>query len=202
MTAQYLVFLTVAGLVVLSPGPGVVMTLTNALRFGARAAFGGIFGIVLGAIIMAGVSATSLGLLLAASAEAFTVIRWLGAAYLLYLGLRMWRAPAFRLDTAVKPAVHTRFVEGLTVQLTNPQAMLFFLSIFPQFIDTHRPYVGQFILLVVTHCVLIVLIHGGYALLARQARRWLTSDHGALWVNRAGGTSFLLFGLALAVGRR
>ena len=84
----WLLFVTVAALTVASPGPGVVMTLSNALRFGLRGAFSGILGIACGALVVAALSATSLGLL-ATSATAFTAAKFAGAAYLLYLGIRL-----------------------------------------------------------------------------------------------------------------
>lgn len=90
----YPLFLMMATVTVLSPGPGVVMTLTNTLRYGLRRTFGGILGIAAGALFVAGLSATGLGILLSTSAAAFTAMKLLGAAYLLYLGIRLWRSPA------------------------------------------------------------------------------------------------------------
>lgn len=95
----YLLFLVVAALTVLSPGPGVVMTLSNALRFGLRGAWGGILGLACGAGVVAALSASSLGLLLASLALAFTVAKWIGALYLIHCayalgaqGARRWLA--------------------------------------------------------------------------------------------------------------
>jgi homoserine/homoserine lactone efflux protein len=200
----YAVFLFVATATVLSPGPGVVMTLTNSLRYGFRGTFGGILGISAGALAVATLSATGLGVLLAASALAFTVLKYVGAAYLVYLGVRLWRAPAIRFDPgAAHPASFgRRFLEGLSLQLTNPKAIFFFLSVFPQFIEPHRPLTGQFSLLVLTYSALVVVIHCGYALGAQRARRWLTSERGGRAVNRIGGAAFVFFGAALATARR
>ena len=200
----YPVFLLVAATTVLSPGPGVVMTLTNALRHGFRATFGGILGISTGALAVAALSATGLGLLLATSALAFTVLKYVGALYLIYLGIRLWHAPAVRFETrATAPAgMGRQFLEGLSLQLTNPKAIFFFLSVFPQFIDRSRGFGGQFALLVLTYSMLVIVIHFGYALAAQRARRWLTSERGGRAVNRAGGAAFVFFGAALATARR
>jgi len=200
----YPVFLLVAAATVLSPGPGVVMTLTNSLRHGFRGTFGGILGISTGALAVAALSATGLGVLLATSALAFTVLKYVGALYLMYLGIRLWNAPPVRFETraAAPVGMGRRFLEGLSLQLTNPKAIFFFLSVFPQFIDRSRDFGGQFALLVLTYSLLVIVIHCGYALTAQRAKRWLTSERGGRAVNRAGGAAFVFFGAALATARR
>ena len=200
----YLLFLLMAAATVASPGPGVVMTLTNALRYGLRGTFGGILGIAFGALVVAAISATSLGVLLATSAQAFTLLKLIGAAYLVYLGIRLWRAPPFDFSarTAHSASFARRFVEGLSLQLTNPKAVFFFLSIFPQFIDPARDYALQFATLVLTYSTLVVCIHCAYALFARRAKSWLTSPRGGRIVNRTAGVTFVGFGAALASASR
>ena len=200
----YSVFLIVASVTVLSPGPGVVMSLTNALRYGLRGTFGGILGIAVGALVVAAISATSLGVLLATSALAFTVLKLVGAAYLLYLGARLWRSPPFRFadQPAHASTFGRRFLEGLSLQLTNPKAIFFFLSVFPQFIDPAADYSIQFAALVVTYSGLVVVIHCAYALFAKRARQWLTSERGGGAVNRAASATFVVFGATLAMAHR
>lgn len=200
----YPVFLAVAAVAVASPGPGVVMTLTNSLRYGFRGALGSVFGIAAGVFVVAIVSATGLGVLLTASATAFTVLRLVGAAYLVWLGIRLWRAPAAALDAVPAAGIGfgRRFREGLWLQVTNPKAIVFFLSVFPQFIDGHRSFAPQFTLLATSYSLLVILIHGGYALFAGRIRGWLASRRGAVAVNRAGGATLVLFGAALATARR
>ncbi len=201
----YLLFLTVATLTVLSPGPGVLMTLTNALRYGLRGTIGGILGIAFGALLVAGISATTLGAVLAASALAFTVLKLAGAAYLIYLGARLWRSPSMHVQSAAQAhqaSFKRRFLEGLSLQLTNPKAIFFFLSVFPQFIEGEAGFVRQFALLVLTYAALVVVIHTGYALFAHQARAWLTSERGGRTVNRLGGATFMCFGVALTFARK
>lgn len=200
----YPLFLLMATATVLSPGPGVVMTLTNALRYGLRGTFGGILGISCGALLVAGISATSLGVLLAASALAFTVLKFIGAAYLIYLGIRLWRAPPFRFAEQASHAASfsKRFAEGLSLQLTNPKAIFFFLSVFPQFIDPAAQFATQFSVLVLTYSGLVVLIHCAYACFAQYAKNWLTSDKGGRTVNKAAAATFVFFGAALATAKR
>lgn len=200
----YSLFLLMAAATVLSPGPGVVMTLTNALRFGMRGTFGGILGIAFGALVVAAISATSLGVLLATSALAFTILKFIGAAYLIYLGLRLWRAPPFKFaeQSAHEASFRRRFLEGISLQLSNPKAIFFFLSVFPQFIDPGINYSVQFATLVLTYSSLVVVIHFAYAFFAKRAKSWLTSQRGGRTVNRTAGATFVFFGAALATAKQ
>ena len=198
---NYLLFTLIATVTILSPGPGVLLTLTNSIRYGFFGAIGGIVGIAFGTFIVAGLSATSVGVILATSAMAFTVMKYIGAAYLIYLGVKLWQSPVTKLDTSSKTVgnIKVQFIEGLTIQLTNPKAVFFFMSIFPQFVDFSSPqYVSQFFILVVTYSSLNLLIHFLYAYLARSARNWLSTEKGGRMVNRAGGGIFVLFGIGLA----
>lgn len=197
--ADYGVFLILATLTVLSPGPGVVLTLSNALRHGWRGALPGIVGIASGAFIVAGICASSLGLILAASATAFTFLKYVGALYLLYLGIKMWRTQRFIPElnaTSLRP--WRRFVEALSIQLLNPKAGFFFLAVFPQFIKPAGDYYSQFFLLVSSYSVLVLLVHSGYALTAQAARGWLSTSQGARVVGKLSGITFLGFGVLMA----
>ncbi|MFZ6657308.1 LysE family translocator [Undibacterium sp. TJN19] len=200
----YPLFLLMATATIFSPGPGVVMTLSNALRYGFRGTFGGILGVAFGALIVAGISATSVGVVLAASATAFAVLKYLGAAYLIFLGIKLWRAPAFQFTekTTHEASFKRRFLEGLSLQITNPKAIFFFLSIFPQFIDPDISYGMQFCVLVLTYSTLIMLIHSSYALFAGRAKNWLTSEKGGSRMNKIGAATFIFFACMLAGAKR
>jgi len=204
LVENYLLFLVVAIITVLSPGPGVILTLTNTIRFGISGAAGGIFGIAFGTFIVAGISATSLGVILATSTIAFSVMKYIGAAYLIYLGIKLWRSapPKMEINKTALKSRRLQFIEGLTLQLTNPKAVFFFLSVFPQFIDLTINNSNQFLFLVVTYSSLVVLIHFLYACLAKKARFWLTSEKGGRSVNRVGGSTFMCFGLGLAAASK
>ena len=200
----YLLFVVMAAVTVVSPGPGVLMTLSNALHYGWRETFAGILGIACGALVVAALSATSLGVLLAASSTAFMVMKYLGAAYLVYLGIRLWRAPAFSFKDRATGAgsARRRFGEGITLQLTNPKAIFFFLSVFPQFISPGTHYALQFARLVLTYAALVVVIHCIYAAFAQRARRYFTSERGGRIINRTAGSVFIVFGALLALSKQ
>lgn len=200
----YPLFLLMATATVLSPGPGVVMTLTNSLRYGMKGTIGGIVGISFGALVVATISATSLGILLATSAVAFTAMKFIGAAYLVYLGIKLWKAPAFHFNEKMphEASFLKRFVEGISLQLTNPKAIFFFLSVFPQFIEASASYSMQFSVLVLTYSFLVIVIHCFYAFFAQRAKGWLTSENGGRVINKAGAVTFVFFGAALATAKR
>ena len=97
---NYHLYLLIALITVASPGPGVILTLSNAIRYGVRSALSGMLGIASGIFMKSVLSATSLGILLASSALAFTILKYIGAAYLIYLGIKLWKAPAQTLQSA------------------------------------------------------------------------------------------------------
>ncbi|AJQ96056.1 LysE family translocator [Gynuella sunshinyii] len=200
----YIIFLLIALITVLSPGPGVLLTLTNALRFGVSGAIAGILGIAVSTFIVAGIAATGLAVVLATSSLAFMVIKYIGAAYLIFLGIKLWRSPAIQPDTsAVRyKSISAGFIEGFTLQLTNPKAVFFFISVFPQFVDRESAFLGQFLLLVTTYSSLVVIVHICYAFLAKAARTWFSTASNSRIVNRLGGSVFVAFGFGLASASR
>jgi threonine/homoserine/homoserine lactone efflux protein len=203
---SYAVFFVLAAATVASPGPGVLLTLTNAMQFGMTRALFGIVGIAFGAITMATISASSIGLIVASSAAAFTALKYLGAMYLVYLGWKVWFSAAARQQIGpqvFKPGSNTKMYltswwEGTSLQFTNPKSLLFFMSILPQFIDGSDRYVNQVAVLIVTYSLLVIAIHCGYGLAARQARQLFSSPRALVIVRRASGACFMAFGLTLA----
>ncbi|MBX7150343.1 LysE family translocator [bacterium] len=197
---NYPVFLLVAATAVFNPGPGVTLTLTNSLRYGLRHTLGGIAGIAFGGLIMAIVSATGLGLLMATSQHALSVLKLTGSAYLIFLGIKMWRKSPDANDEneVLRTGIQKRFAEAFWLQLSNPNAILFFISAFPQFIDPASPYIFQFSILSFTYCLMVLIIHTIYALTARTAKKWLSSPIASHRINQAGGIVLIVFGLILA----
>lgn len=192
-------FLTLAGLTILSPGPSTLKSLTNALNHGLGAALIGMLGLTCGVLGVAILSATSLGVLIATSPTAFQWVRYGGVLYLAWLGVKLWRSIPRPLGEVPPTARRHLFLEGVMLQFTNPNALIFFLSILPQFIDHQRAYLPQFVLLVSSFCLLMMGVHGGYILSARKARRWLQGG-GGRWINRISALAFLLLALVLLRG--
>src|SRR5690606_9222789 len=137
----------------------------------------------------------------ATSSVAFTVLKYIGAAYLIYLGIKLWRSKPADLHAAStsRRGGKLQFLEGVTLQLTNPKAVFFFLAVFPQFISYSDNFIAQFSLLVMTYSICVVAIHFLYAYMARHAQQWLSTDKGRRIVNRCGGGTFVCFGVGLAM---
>lgn len=210
---QYLLYLLIVTITIASPGPGVILTLSNAIRYGTKPALAGVLGISLGILIIAVISATSVGVLLSTSAIAFTVLKYIGATYLIYLGVKLWGSPALKLEGATENNAESaaspqtqgyifRFKEGLLVSALNPKPIFFFMSLFPQFINHQQSYLLQFTYLTLTFCTMIVVIHSIYILGANSIKGWLLSPKGSKTVNRVGGSIFVLFGFGLAASQR
>jgi len=201
--------LLIAVITIASPGPGVILTLSNSIQYGVKSILAGVFGISLGVLVIAIVSATSLGVLLSTSAIAFTILKYIGAAYLIYLGIKLWRSPAIKLEKGTEnsflskdPRYRYRFKEGFFVSLLNPKAIFFFMSLFPQFINHEQSYLLQFSYLTLTFCSMIIVVHTIYTLGANSLKGWLLSSKGSKAVNRVGGSVFVLFGFGLATSQR
>jgi homoserine/homoserine lactone efflux protein len=194
-------YVMMSAVIVASPGPGVVMTLTNALRYGVKNAFPGILGLAAGMVFIAGISSTGLGVLLVTSPVAFTILKYIGAAYLIYLGVRSWIAAPFQfVQVQTHEANFTnRFWESFTLQFTNPKALFFCLGVFPQFFDAEGNFFLQFVILAATYVLLIIAIHLTYASTAARARMWLSSPRSGRILNALTGTMFVLFGVLLAM---
>lgn len=209
---QYFVYLVIVAVTVASPGPGVILTLSNAIRYGVKSALSGVLGIALGIFIIAMLSASSVGLLLASSAVAFSILKYIGAAYLIYLGIKLWRSPAISFikeegdgDNDKEEKKHEyglRFKEGFLITLLNPKPIFFFMSLFPQFISHQQSYYFQFMILTLTFCSMILIVHSVYAFLANSIKVWLSSPKGSKAVNRVGGSVFVLFGFGLATTQK
>jgi threonine/homoserine/homoserine lactone efflux protein len=150
-------------------------------------------------------SMLGLGALLATSAAIFTVLKWIGAAYLIYLGIKLWRAPVAAnggsaADEPVKAERPVRiFLHAYLVTALNPKSIIFFVAFLPQFIDTTRPVVTQLVIFEATFLVLATANATLYALMAAMARHQIRKPSVQTVVNRTGGTLMIGAGL-LALG--
>ncbi len=199
-TSLYLMFLVTSFFAVATPGPGVLMSLTGVIRYGFKIGFWTILGVASGTVIMAIISSTGLGIVIATSPELYSLIKTLGACYMGYLGIRLYRAKPFSFSLADKekaqPMTLTQrgflWVQGVMLQMTNPMLIMFFISLFPQFIDAKLPFLPQMIALSLTHFTLVTIVHCLYGLVATSFRGLLHNDRAAIWVNRVSGTFFLV----------
>lgn len=191
-----------------TPGPAVLLALRNGATRGFRAGLFSTLGNQLGLVLLAGASILGLGVILHTSAWLFTLVKWVGAAYLVYLGTRMLLARGgMALDSTdgvdTPSASDAQMLRlGLWVSLTNPKAILFFGALFPQFVQTDQALLPQFATLVSLSICASVSCLLTYVWLASRARHWLQRPRATLWINRVAGSVFIGFGLVLAGWRK
>ena len=199
----YLSYVLACFVVLAIPGPTILLVVSYALSQGRRAALSTVIGVGLGDAIAVTVSLAGLGAIMATSATAFTIVKWVGAAYLTYLGVRMWRTtPRLSLTdqpeiSARKMALHTTIVTAL-----NPKGIAFFIAFLPHFINPAAPATSQMLILGSTFVVLGVINAAVYALFASHLRARITQPATLKWANRMGGTMLLGAGVMTAVLRR
>ena len=207
---QLLVFIAAGWLLNLTPGPDVLYIVSNALRSGARAGLVAGLGITVGCFVHVFAAAVGVGALLSASATAFTVLKWAGAAYLLLMGVRMLFSRAGGGNGAaiaaaqsappVAASLRSVFLGGFWTNVLNPKVALFFLAFVPQFIAPGTDNKAlAFVLLGVLFNVNAIPVNAGWALAAAwMARRAGAIQRGMHWLDRVAGAMFIGFGLKLA----
>lgn len=196
----WLGFLATTLVVALSPGPGAVLSMSVGLRHGYWHALRGILGLQTALVLQMALVFAGLGALLAASESAFMFLKLAGAAYLVWLGIQKWRAPAAPDGDASleAPAPRSLYRQGILVNLGNPKAIVFIAALVPQFIEASAPRLVQFVVMVATMCSVDILVMSGYALLASRFRRAAGSARAVRMQNRVFGGLFVSAGLFLA----
>jgi len=184
----YLAFVAACIGLALLPGPIVTLLIANGLRHGTRAALVNIAGVQAGMVIVVGVLAVGLTSLMATMGYWFDWVRFAGAAYLIWLGIKLVRSPVEGIkDDAPPPPRGGFFLQGFLVALSNPKLLLFFGAFIPQFMDMNKDHLSQVILLGVTFMVLAGLTDGIYALLAGRVRTIFSARRTRLMSRISGG---------------
>jgi threonine/homoserine/homoserine lactone efflux protein len=197
-------FVVASGVLAVTPGPGVVYIVTRCLAQGRRSGLASVAGVAVGNLGNAAGASLGLAALFAVSSLAFTVVRWAGAAYLVWLGVQALRAPAAHAAAAAMPAPQARvFRDGVIVSLLNPKTTLFFAAFLPQFIQPGAPVVVQSLLLGTLFVLIAAASDTAYALLAGAVAPALArGGRGGGW-QRAGrwaaGAAYIGLGLLTAL---
>lgn len=199
----WLAFLMACWVISLSPGAGAVASMASGLQFGFRHGYWNAIGLQLALLLQIAIVAAGVGALLATSEVAFNLIKGFGVAYLLYLGLRQWRAaPTGMAEADLPQPSGSRWAlvfSGFLVNASNPKAIIFILAVLPQFLDPQQPQWPQYLLMAITMIAVDLLVMAGYTGLAARVLRVLRSAEQQRLLNRVFGTLFMLAAVLLAL---
>ena len=197
--ATWFAFLFASIVLLLIPGPTVLLVVSYSLTQGRKIALATAAGVALGDFTAMTLSLAGLGALLAASATLFTVLKWIGAVYLVYLGVRLWRAkPVLASVDAPERSPRSIILHAFTVTALNPKSIAFFIAFVPQFVDHDAALVPQLVLMEATFVTLAAVNAVVYALAADQLRQRIRRPGLLRWLNRAGATCLVGMGAATA----
>lgn len=197
----FLAFVLASAVLIALPGPTILFLVACTLQRGWRVAASAMLGVIPGIVVSIVLSAIGLGAVLATSATLFTVVKWLGALYLVYLGITQWRR-GVRIDADQAPrvdALSARLLwQGFLVATLNPKLVIFLAAFMPQFIDPGAPAGPQLVALSATFVALMFPICGAYIGLAALLRRGLSGDRALGWLNRVAGATMIGAGVLAA----
>ena len=198
----YFAFVAATALLMLIPGPNVALIVANSVARGTRVGLLTVLGTSCAMVPQLVLTLLGMSTVLGVLANWFDWLRWIGVAYLVYLGVRQWRAQPVDITaiSAEQQPARLVFVRGFLVSLTNPKTLLFYSAFFPQFVDPERDPSAQFLVLSATFLALALLLDGTWAVLAGRARPFLVMR--ARLRNRVSGALLIGAGLGLALARR
>lgn len=199
----YLAFVVATTIMIALPGPSVLLTVAHSISFGWRHALSTVAGATIGIAVQLIVAAIGLTSLLTVVAEAFEWLRWAGAAYLVYLGIKQWRSASEPLGFNTSSVSKTNLlVQGLLITVPNPKSLIFIAAFLPQFIDAAHPLGLQFAFIVPTFLVITFTVTSVWALVAGNVRGFLRSQQAVKSAFRAAGGLMIMAGVGLALARR
>jgi len=204
--STWLAFFAASWAISISPGPGAIASMSAGLNHGFRYGYVTIFGLILGIWTQLLIVGVGLGALIAASATAFTVVKWLGVAYLVWLGIAQWRAPARPMvalsDTGVVVSQRSLILKAWMINVVNPKGTVFLLAVVPQFINLSQPLLAQYLIIGATLAFTDMVVMAGYTALASRVLGALKEPSHIRAMNRTFGSLFVLAGSLLAFFKR
>ncbi len=202
----WLAFVAASTALLLIPGPTVILVLSYAISQGRRVALATVAGVALGDLIAMSASLAGLGALVLTSALLFSVLKWIGAAYLVYLGLKLFRSAGGAHLGEVADVAPTKagqvFGHAAAVTALNPKSIVFFIAFVPQFIKVEAALLPQFVVLISTFVGLAAINALAYAVLADKLRRKIARPSVMAWISRLGGGALVAMGVLTATARR
>ncbi|MDO9196564.1 LysE family transporter [Rhodoferax sp.] len=204
--STWLAFFAASWAISISPGAGAIAAMSAGLNHGFRRGYFTTFGLILGIWTQVIVVAVGLGALVAASGTAFLVVKWLGVAYLIWLGIAQWRAPPTPMvANADRGTVVTRrsmILRAWMINAVNPKGTVFLLAVVPQFINLSQPLLPQYLIITATLTFTDLVVMAGYTVLASRVLGALKSPDHIRAMNRIFGGLFVLAGSLLAMFKR
>lgn len=202
----WLAFVGASLAISVSPGAGAIQSMATGLRHGVRRGYWSIAGLQIGLMLQLALVAVGLGAIVAKSVVLFTVIKWIGVGYLVYLAVRQWRAVpkdlSEELDSPVDRSRWALLARGFLVNMTNPKGLVFLLAVVPQFVVLTAPLLPQYLTIGVTMTVVDLLIMGLYAGMASRLLRWLRTPRQQIVLNRTFSGLFATAAVVLSLVRR
>ena len=199
-------FVTASTALLVIPGPTVLLVLSYAISQGKRLAIATVAGVALGDLVAMSASLAGLGALVLASATLFTVLKWVGAVYLVYLGIQLFRSAATaslgKIENFSPTSARKVFGHAAVVTALNPKSIVFFIAFVPQFITVDQPLMPQFLILVITFVGLAAINALAYALLADKLRSKIARPILLSWFSRVGGLALVSMGVATVLIKR
>ncbi|MCG6401005.1 homoserine/homoserine lactone efflux protein [Vibrio fluvialis] len=202
-THVWLAYVATAIVFSLAPGSGTVNSISNGLSYGTRKSLASIAGLQIGLAIHIMLVGAGIGALVAQSALAFTTIKWVGAVYLVWLGIQKWRDRSSLVADAATQTLSagTLLRKAVLINLTNPKSIVFLVALFPQFLDPARDQMTQLLVLGITTVTIDSFVMLGYTSLASQMGRFIRSDRIMRKINRVFGSMFMGCGALLAAAK-
>lgn len=200
----WLAFAAASFVVLVIPGPTILLVISYALTQGRRVAVATALGVALGDLIAVSASMAGLGAIMLTSAWAFTVLKWIGAAYLVFLGIKLLRSPPHLgdLSTPAQTPAKQIFGHAALVTALNPKGIIFIIAFVPQFLSPELPVMGQFVTMAITFVGFGAINALAYALLADQLRIRIRRPSVLTWMNRIGGSALIAMGALTATMQR
>jgi threonine/homoserine/homoserine lactone efflux protein len=203
---NWLIFSSIALVATITPGPAILLTTTHSVAYGLSKTLATIIGNISGLFLMSALSVLGLSTIILYSTTVFLVVKFVGAAYLIYIGIQLWRhgfvgkANDGKLATQLRrtPRTSRLFTQGLFVALSNPKAIAFTTALFPQFIDASETLIPNFSILVVTFMALSFACLLSYGYLAVNIKSKSSVSKASTYLSKLFGSAFIVSGLALA----
>lgn len=197
--ATWIAFVIAGTLIAISPGSGAILSMSHGLAYGLKKASATVLGLQLGLVLVLVIAGAGVGSLLLASETAFTIVKIVGALYLIWLGIAQWRskAEASNVTTAglaEHPSFGRRVLTGFLTNATNPKGIIFMVAVLPQFISNEAPVLPQLAILGVTMVTIDTTVMHGYALLASTMQRWFRDPRAVKLQNRFFGAVLMAVG--------